>query len=75
VWGFEEFQESERHVSDWLDSSACVAVVNVSVDVSSLLWPVEVSAKEFQGSCAAWVSRGLHVMVVSQYPGVAGHHC
>ena len=63
--GFNRFQESEWRISDWLDSSAGVAVVDVSMDISSLLWPVEVSANEFQGCCAARVSRGLHVMVVS----------
>jgi len=65
VWGFDGFQESERHVSDWLDSSACVVVVDLSVGISSLLWPVEVSANEFQGSCMAQVFHSLHVMVVS----------
>jgi len=44
---------------------AGVTVVDVSVDVLSLPWPVEISANKFQGSCLAQVSRGLHVMVVS----------
>jgi len=66
VRGFNSrLQESEWHVSDWLDSSAGVVVVDVSMDISSFLWPVEVSANEFQGSCAARVFRGLRVMVVS----------
>ena len=65
VWGFDGFQESKRRMSDWLDWSAGVTVVDVSVDIFSLLWPVKVSANKFQGSCAARVSRGLRVMVVS----------
>jgi len=42
-----------------------VVVVDVLVDVSSLLWPVEIPANEFQVPCSAQVSRGLRVMVVS----------
>ena len=42
-------------------------MVDVSVDVLSLTRPVEISANEFQGSCPARVSRGLHVVVVSKY--------
>jgi len=61
---FEWFQQSERRVSDWLDAMAGITVVDVSVDVLSLSWPVEVSANEFQGSCSARVSRGVRVMVV-----------
>jgi len=50
---------------DWLDVMAGVTVVDVSVDVLSLSWSVEISANEFQGSCSARVSRSLCVMVVS----------
>ena len=52
-------------VSDWLNTMAGVTVVDISVDVLSLPWPVEVSANEFQGSCSAQVSCSLHIMVVS----------
>jgi len=44
---------------------AGVTVVDVSVDVLLLPWPVVASANEFQGSCSARVSHGLRVMVVS----------
>ena len=44
---------------------AGVTVVDVSVNVLLLAWPIEISANEFQGSCSARVSRDLHVMVVS----------
>ena len=52
---------------DWLDAMAGVTVVDVSVDILSLPWPLEISANEFQGSCSARMSRGLRIMVVSQY--------
>jgi len=52
-------------MSNGLDLSACVAVINISVDVSSLLWPVKVLANEFQSSCLALVFCDLRIMVVS----------
>ena len=52
-------------MSDWVDTKVDVTVVDVSVDILSLSWSVEILANEFQGSCSAQVSRGLHVMVVS----------
>jgi len=52
-------------MSDWLDAMADVTVVDISVDILSLSWPVEISAIKFQGSCAARVSHGLRIMVVS----------
>jgi len=65
VWEFEWLYQSKWRMSDWLDAMAGVTVVDVSVDVLSLPWPVEISANKFKGSCLAWVSRGLRVMVVS----------
>jgi len=52
-------------MSDWFDAMAGVTMVDVSVDVLSLSWPVEISANEFQSSCSARVFSGLRVMVVS----------
>ena len=52
-------------MSDWLDLLAGVTVVDISVYILSLPWPVVVSADEFQGSCSARVSRGSRIVVVS----------
>ena len=52
-------------MSDWFDSLAGVTVVDISVYILSLPWPVEILADEFQGSCSARVSPDSHVVVVS----------
>jgi len=44
---------------------AGVTVVNVSVNVLLLPWPVAISANRFQGSCSARVSHSLRIMEVS----------
>jgi len=51
-------------MSDWLVSMAGVTVVDVFVYILSLPWPVEDSVNQFLGSCSAWVSPDLCVVVV-----------
>ena len=59
-------------MSDWLDAMAGVIVVDVSVDVLSLPWPVEALANEFQGSGSARVSRGFISKNSKNAPGAPG---
>jgi len=49
---------------------AGVTVVDVSVDVLSLSWPVEISANEFQGSCSARVSRKIALGLYEENSGL-----
>ena len=65
-WGHEWFEQPIWSMAYWLDSFASVAMVHVTVDVLTLLRPVESSADKFQCLSSSRVACYLGVMAIVQ---------